>query len=230
MLDGVAKFLGKLWIYPDWSPTFYALIFIPGFAAYWLTIAESYLAAKTLLDYAHKGTRSITKSYRFERAFYSVIGILGVLFAVGAILLLLSDYVGQPLSLFTPENVYSSAISFRVAFSEILLLFLGTWFIFEWIEFSRKKTSLLKDIVHQYYTPLLAIIIGSFVNSIFMEAQNIPSGLWRYTNWPLEYLAIFGVPIIALLVWPLHYVTFLSLFRATTDKESNLIWQADRIP
>src|SRR3989338_181341 len=229
LLDGVAKFLGKLWIYPDWSPSFYALIFIPGFAAYWLVICESYLALKSLIDFCMRGKKRIGTSYKLEKTFFKLLGIIGIILSSVAIILLYIDFKRQSLPFFLPENVYSEAPSFHVAFLEILLLFLGAWLLLEWIEFYRRKTSLLKDIMHHYYTPLIAIAAGSFITSVFMEAQNIPVGLWRYTNWPLSEISVFGVPVLTFIIWPLHYIAFLSLFRALTDKESQAIWRADTI-
>jgi len=229
LLDGVAKFLGKLWIYPDWTPIFYAAIFIPGFAAYWLAICESYLAVKVLLDKITPGKRRVGKLHRYERWFYSTLGMCGVIFSLLATLLLLIDFFQQSLPLFVPDDVRVSAPSFQVAFTEVMLLFLGIWFFLEWLEYYRKKTSLIKDIVHHYYTPLIAIVLGSMITSVFMELQNVPAGLWRYTNWPLSDFAVLDMPILIFIIWPLHYITFLSLFRAMTNKESAMIWQSDRI-
>ncbi|NUR28623.1 MAG: hypothetical protein HOV83_22755, partial [Catenulispora sp.] len=50
VLELTAQWLGRLWFYPYWTPWFYGLIVLPGFAFYWLSIVESYLAAKAVLD------------------------------------------------------------------------------------------------------------------------------------------------------------------------------------
>jgi hypothetical protein len=46
LLDGFAQWLGKLWIYPFWNIWIYASTFLLGFCAYWLLLAETYLAVK----------------------------------------------------------------------------------------------------------------------------------------------------------------------------------------
>jgi hypothetical protein len=62
-----------------------------------------------------------------------------------------------------------------------------------------------------------------------MESQNIPVGLWVYTNWPLPGANILGLPLLIFLCWPLHYIAFLSLFRALSDRESRELWRGDLI-
>lgn len=49
LLDGIAQWLGKLWIYPYWNEAVYVGTFVIGFCAYWLATAESYLAVKAIL-------------------------------------------------------------------------------------------------------------------------------------------------------------------------------------
>lgn len=228
-IEGVGLVLGKLWIFPYHSPSTYLIAFIPTFAVYWLTVCESYLAAKTLIDYAIRGRRRITKMHPYEPGMYKIFGILGALFTILSLALMISDFSKQPLPLFTPQNLYSMSPAYQAAFSEILLLLLGLWLLLEWVEYHRKKTSLIKDIVHHYYTPIIAIIFGASVNALLMESQNLPSDIWVYTNWPLSSITFLGLPLTMFMMWILHYIPFLSLFRAVTDKESSAIWQADDI-
>lgn len=230
LLDGAGKFLAKLWVYPSWSSSFYLFIFIPGFAAYWLAITESYLATKAVLDYLEKGVRTLHRPYHYEPFLYRGLGVLGAgLISVGAGLIV-NDFARQPLPLVLPDSVSIFGAAFAISFWHLMLLALGVWFLLEFLEFYRKRTSLLRDIIHGYWTPLAAIVLGAAVLALLMEAQNIPAGLWRYTNWPLDGYQFLGIPaIIFLVAWPLHYILFLSLFRVLTGKESDQVWKGDVI-
>ena len=123
----------------------------------------------------------------------------------------------------------SNRINYKVNFIYVVTIFLGTWFVLESIEYFRKKTSLLKDIFHRYFNHLASILIASFILAIIMETENIPLGFWIYTNWPFENIRLLHLPIMMLVAWPLHYVAFLSLFRAFTEKQSDEILRGDLI-
>ena len=229
LLDGIAKWLGKLWIYPYWDFYTYLFLFIPGFAIYWLMIVESYLATKAIIDYFHDGKQIVGKSFGFEKYLYKILGIAGIAFTFISIIFIAKNWlqVGGYIADF--RDVSSITENFKINFSYIMLLFFGLWFMFEFIEYSRKKTSLIKDIAHHYFSPLVSILIGSFLLAIIMETQNAPLGYWIYTNWPLQDSHLFGLPIFMYFAWPLHYILFLSLFRAFTQKESDEIWRGDFI-
>jgi hypothetical protein len=104
------------------------------------------------------------------------------------------------------------------------LVFLGFWFILEAVEYFRKESSLLSDLLRGYVNPLIAIIVASFTLAIVMETQNDINHFWLYTNWPLadfKFLNLYGLMLLA---WPLHYIFFLSLFRALSKTESKKIF------
>lgn len=128
ILEGIYKFLLNLWIYPDWSLEFYAIVFIPGFAFYWLTLTESYLAA-----------RAVTR--RFLRNGFAI--------------------------------------------------------------------------------PLVAVLLGSAIASIVIEAQNIPTQLWTYTNWPSLFGQAYGIPVFVFFIWPTQYALFLLLYKLLSRKLQN---------
>jgi hypothetical protein len=229
LLDGVAKFLGGLWVYPDWSNLYYLLIFIPGFAVYWVVVTESYLATKTILDYFKRGVTVIGRSYAYEPHLFSCFGILGIGLVIFAGLSILGDFTHQSLPLVRDDSIRVISAVFSINFRDVLLLFLGSWLVLEFLEFFRKRASLIRDILHGYYVPLIAIVLGSTALSFLMELQNSPGGIWRYTNWPLMSYTFLGLPVVVWLVWPLQYITFLSLFRVFTTKESNEIWRGDTV-
>lgn len=229
LLDGVVKALGKLWIYPDWSFIFYLFIFIPGFAVYWLTLAESYLAVKTVLDYFRKGKSNMNRYFAYEGFFFLVLLLLGVGFLLYVVFHVYFNFLQQTKPFFDALYVSDHSGLFAIAFVDVLLIFFGTWFIFEFIEYRLKKSSLIHDLLHGYYNPLVAVFASSWIVAVFMEGQNIPAQLWGYTNWPLSEIAIFGIPILVFVTWPIHYISFLSLFRIITDKQSEEVWSGDHL-
>ncbi|KKT35247.1 MAG: hypothetical protein UW24_C0012G0052 [Parcubacteria group bacterium GW2011_GWA2_44_12] len=223
ILEGVAQWLGKLWVYPYFNIYSYSIFFILGFGLYWLMIAESYLATKAIFDYLRRGKNIVRNYYWFEPPFYKFIGVLGAVLIFLSVFFMLRDYVPNGGYVFDISN----PINYKVNFIYVITIFLGTWFVLESIEYFRKKTSLLKDIFHHYFNPLISILITSFVLAIIMETENIPHGFWIYTNWPFENIQLLNLPVTMFIAWPLHYVTFLSLFRAFTEKESDEIWRGD---
>jgi hypothetical protein len=228
MLDGTSQWLGKLWFYPILTNVTYPFVFVFGFALYWLMVIESYLAVKALLDWAFKGRRTVRTYYGFERPLYTSLGALGVILIPIAAALMMNDYARE-------HGGYvfelTKAVDYKVNFGYILLMFFGTWFLFEAIEYFRKETSLLRDIFHHYFTPLLAVVLASFGTALLMETQNLfaGSGAWVYVNWPLQETTLLGLPVVMFLFWPVHYIFFLSLWRAFSDKESDEVWKGDLI-
>lgn len=225
VLEGVAQWLGKLWIYPYFNPYFYFIFFIFGFGLYWLMIAESYLATKAVVDLLKKGKQIIRGTFRFEKGLYKILGIIGIVLIPMSMFLIFNGYLNQGGYIFD----ISTKVDYKVNFVNVIMMFLGAWFVLEYIEYRRKKTSLLKDIIHDYSSPLISILIASFLLAIIMELENIPHAYWVYTNWPMEQIRFLNLPITMFLAWPLHYIAFLSLFRAFTGKESDEIWKGDLI-
>lgn len=194
-------------------------------------IGESYLATKAIIDLLHKGTKRVTAYFKFEPTLYKALGASGALLVLFSAWFIFSDYIAaQGQALITSQDLGMKTVSCKFNFFYGFPLFLGLWFIFEFIEYTRKKTSLLKDIIHHYPGPLVSILIGSILVAILMESQNAFHGLWIYVNVPLERFQFFGISPFVLLGWPVHYVAFLSLFRAFTGKQSEEIWRGDRIP
>ncbi|MDD4990118.1 MAG: hypothetical protein PHW31_02300 [Candidatus Pacebacteria bacterium] len=223
-LDGIAQWLGKLWFYPYYSLFIYSISFVGGFALYWLVIAESYLAVKLIINFLRKGKKTVTKYFKFEAVFFKAIGIIGAFLIPLAVFLILREYTIQGGYIFS-----ISPIIYKANFWYIMLSFFGIWFLLEFAEYAQRKTSLLKNIFHRNFIPLLSIVIASFALSITMEAQNIIHGYWVYLNWPIENIKLLGLPLFMILAWPFHYIAFLSLFRAATGAMSDEIWSGDKI-
>lgn len=215
MLEGGASWLGGLWFYPGVGVTRYAMIFIPGGAFYLLMIAESYLATKALIDLFRRGRKVVRDSYASDGKLYEDLGLIGLLLSVAGLALMAVDSQSQA--------------DHHVHFRYILTLFFGVWFILEFLQYYQKKTSLLRDLLHQYPSPLLAIFVASILLGVTVETLNGAHLAWSYTNWPFPFLRIMGTPIVVLIAWVMHYIIFLSLFRALTKQESDEVWRGDVI-
>ncbi len=66
------------------------------------------------------------------------------------------------------------------------------------------------------WVPLCAIVTAGWTTGFFMETANAAHHFWVYTNWPLPHMTVCRVPLIVLMLWPIQYVVFLSIFGAFT--------------
>jgi len=186
-----------------------------------LMIAECYLATKAIIDKFSPHHTVSSKNYRFEPALYQALGIVGLISFCFGVSLLLADY----------HHSYSFDVNLpfihAVTFAGVLLFACGVWWCSEYVEFRRHKTSLLHDLLHGYWNPLVAILVATAVVGVSMELINLRHEYWIYANWPLQDFHVLGLPVIMIAVaWPIHFVMFLSLFRAITAKDSAEVWHA----
>ena len=226
LLEGIINWVGKLWIYPYFDFKLHIIVGTMGLIIYWLTIIESYFAAKSVLDHYSKRTKGKNKLKLSsnEKIFFNLLGILGVIILIGTTIFLIQDFNSQDAQFSKFEDVSSKTDSYIFGFWGVLAYFFGLWFILEYIEYKEKKLSLLKDIFHKYPNPLFAIILGSLVLAFVMETTNLFHLFWEYTHLPWESVTFLGVPIMVYISWPLHYIIFLSLWRVCASKESAKIW------
>jgi hypothetical protein len=229
ILEVVAHWMGKLWIYPYGNFILYAIFIVPLFIFYWLSIGESYLAIKAIIDYFHKGKIIVSKPFRRERVFFIFIGVVGIILIFLSAFLIYTDYSAQTAAFVVTEDINQQTSSYIVNFGHIMLIFFGLWFSLEFLEHLLKKPSLLKSTIHRNFIPAVAIIVSSFLFAVAMEYQNIFHELWQYFNFPLEGVTILGLPLTLYVAWILHYIFFLSLFRLMTDRESEEIWKGDLV-
>lgn len=222
ILDGFGHWLGHLWIDPYFSSIAYLFIFIPGFAAYFLMIAESYLGIKAIVDRLIKPHKTARRYFKFEPQFYRRLGLVGVILLGISVATVVERWRNEGNALFT-LNATAGA---RTPFIIFVLFFLGVWFVSEYIEYHRRETSLLKDIFHHYWNPVIAILLATVAGQI-QELINRTHNYWQYVNWPLASHQVAGLPVAMIVIgWPLHFVMFLSLFRAITAKDSKDVWRA----
>ena len=229
VLDGIMKYAGKLWIYPHWRTIDYATMILPAFTLYWLAIAESYLGLKTLVDYFTKGRHVIYKPLKIEKYLYPVLCAAGIIMIFWSVFIISEDYRGQVMPYFTTTEVFDISGSYAPPARVVIFIFTGLWFILEYIEYRRKRGSLIEDIVHQYFAPLIAIFLGVVVTGSIVEFHNIPVEGWIFTNMPYPEINFLGLPASVFLFWLLHYLVFLSLFRIIVKRETLEIWRGDLI-
>lgn len=228
ILEFFATYLGGLWVYPFYSLSKYFLVafLAGGFGWYFLCILISYEAFKSILDKLLPGKRFVTKDYKYEKWFYKILLILGVcgfaVFLFGVVM-----NAGE-LERFVLDVSHVKVP--YISFWDIMLVFVSSFFVLEFIEYKKHRTSFLKDTLHGYLNPLLAIILCSVILGLYMETQNVPIGVWYYTNWPLQDFTIYHIPVVVYLIgWPAHYIFFLSFYRAFGDRRSSVIFSGDKV-
>lgn len=205
LLDGAGQWLGKLWIYPYWNEAVYGATFVVGYCFYWLAIAESYLVVLAILRRRRLLPPITPKSY--EPALFRMIGGVGIVVTIAAVMLILMDYSKAGGYVFEIRRRFPV----KIHFGYFLAAFIGVWMILEWIQVRLGKLSLIRTLLHGRFAPLVAILIASLVCSLFWETVNASHHFWKYTNWPIADWQLLHVPIVIFLTWPVQYVVFLSL-------------------
>ncbi|MBI2356769.1 hypothetical protein HYV12_01835 [Candidatus Dojkabacteria bacterium] len=225
LLDSLANYFGGMWYYPHWSSGLYLALFSVGFTVYFSSILFSYLAIKSCLDRWSEGRELVTKSYSFEKSLYRILFLLGisaiayVVYRIFYTTSFFRDFVFEISKYKAPYlNIY-----------DMFVAFFGVWFLFEYLSFKKGQNNFIKDLLHGYMNPLYAIIFAATILALYMEIQNLPIGLWIYSNMPLDSLKIVNLPILLFVGWPLHYIAFLAIYRYFGEPLSNGIWKGDVI-
>ncbi len=149
-------------------------------------------------------------------------GIFCLSFFAGAALYVTDFFRNYYYTINTPKLAY-------LGWQYWILAFFGAFFCLEYIEYKKKRTSLLKDTLHGYYNPLLAILTVSVFLAITNEIQNTNVYLWKYANYPWPNLAFFNVPAFIVLAWPLHFIIFLECWRAFGTNTSRVIYENEKL-
>jgi hypothetical protein len=217
-LELTAQWLGKLWIYPYWATWFYLLVVLPGFTFYWLSIVESYLAVKAVLDHRWNG-------HCVQRQAF-VVPHKGVVVGF-AFLALSAGLFGQ----WYAEHGWAFAVVRPVStappFFYVLLAFVGGWLVAEWVLARRRSGSLLASVLSGYWAPAVAVLASSASLSLLMETQNTIHHYWRYLHFPGPDVPLTGVRATVFATWPLHCVVFLMLAGVLTPELAQVFWRKD---
>jgi len=214
-LELVGQWLGKLWVYPYWTTWFYALVVVPGFAFYCVSIVESYLAVKAVLDAHCKGSSGVVRAFPVQRK-----GFLGFALLAGAAWLFGRWYA---------EHGWTFAVVRPVPqappFFYLLLAFVGGWLVAEWLLWWRRSPSLVSSVLSGYWVPVVAVLVSSVVLSCVMETQNMLHEYWRYIHFPGPEVPPSRVPVSVFATWPLQYAVFLLTASVLTPALAPMFWQ-----
>jgi hypothetical protein len=198
-LEIIGQWLGRLWNYPYWTPWFYFLTLVPGFTFYWLSIVESYLAAKAVLDAAAR-SRPVQRSVR--------------LWPVGAAALA----VALALSIrWYAQRGFAFDVTGRAPtappFGNAVLAVAGVALL---------SGALVTAAVRRYWVPFAAIVLAAAVVSVMMELPNVHR-YWAYAHFPGPAVPG-GLPLAMFLAWPLQYVVFLAVPSAILPGLAAVFW------
>ncbi len=220
--------LGGFWYFPYWSTSDYIVFgyLLGGWVFYLLFLVVTYEAVKLIIDkYFTPGTKRVYKYYSFEPTLYKglfVVGCIGMLYVAIAALYNTRLFTHFTYNITTLKTPY-------ITYQYWLLAFVSLMCICEYVEYTKKRTSLLKDTFHGYLTPLISILVIGLFCAVSNEFQNLGVFLWRYGNYPLEGFTVLGIPLFVVLTWPLQYVGILSFWRAFGSNLSSLVFAGDEI-
>lgn len=205
LFDIYGLWIAKIWVYPEVS-TSLLLFYWPFWGLVGLIVYLNYILFKIILrrQLGYRKKKEIVRSR--EKLLFNFFGLVGASgLSAGTVILLLRWQTPVPIWL-----LFSIGIS--------------AWFLFEFIEYERHETSLIKDILQGDWIPILAILGGSAVTSLIWEILNLPLQNWQYINWPYPNLNIADIPLMVFLTWPFIYILFLSFYRAVYKKETKTLW------
>jgi hypothetical protein len=216
-MEIIGQWLGKLWVYPYWTSWFYALLLVPGFAFYWLSIAESYLAVKAVLDILIR-RRSCSRGTARSAA---TLGLAGGLSLLASFVLFFHWYAVHGGFAFTITTAARSAppVTYTV------LAFTGLVLAAQWVLDRQRRPSPLADAVNGYWTPFIAVLCASVILSVVMETQNTAHHYWLYTHFPAPGMVSGGVPLSVFAAWPLQYLIFLLIPSLIRPELADIFWR-----
>ena len=201
IFDFFGAYIANLWEYPikiNEQIILYAKGVLFGYGIPILMYYSIYRVILTLLT-KKLGTFGIKlTTHKKEAKIFKLLGILGI------IMFLIPIFA---ITFFPFENPIIRGLLFSFTL-------IGLWLILEFIEYFERERSLLKDIFHGYWNPILTIIIGAVLTGFVWEFLNLLRPVWTYKNYPLSELNIFGVPIVILIGWIFLFIVYLSFYRA----------------
>lgn len=224
LIEEIPARLGKIWYYPQWDFLGYVVFLGLGFGFYFFYLIETYLGFKAILLHFFKKHQRKEENFKKLKKIFLIEGFVGAVgIGAGVTYLILKTISDGTLQTFfdTNKNIITSESLWIPTVAILFFLFL----FLEYLEYERHEKSLTYDLVKGNFVPLISIIIAAFISGVIYEGFVVPSGLWKYTNFPLEENFILGVPIIIILLWPFQYFPLLALYRVLFKKETEQIWK-----
>jgi hypothetical protein len=204
ILDGIGSFILKLWYYPVFSVIVYIIIAPFAFVAYMLLLFLLYeFIRDSILKFIKLNLGKLRGDiYRMVMKVEILLGVIGYIFIT---------------YLLSTERAPSNG------FYILLLIFVCTFLIFEFIGFKQNKRTLTYDLLSGNLLPIIFILIANILAITFIEIANAPFQVWHFANWPFDDVRLFNLPISALLLWPLQFPMFLSMLRSIFPSRE-IVW------
>ena len=225
VMDIFVQLLAKMWVFHKIPQWFYITFLFFGFVFYFQIVAESYFATKSILDRLLKRPKIRSINHKKWEKILRVVFIVSLLIIILSIVYYFMLYYlkGGFFQNFGRATKFNSSIFVPIAIS------FAAWGIAEFVAFAKKKNSLLKNCLRGYWRPLWVILLSCLWLGIMMELWNVPVQYWIYANVPFLDIRFLGIPIIILLLWPFHYIPFLSWYNVFAPKVPEDPWEIDRI-
>lgn len=220
-LEFYFDWIGKYWYYPKADTTFYLLI-LSAFPFYFMYILETYLGSKAMFEHFFV-KRKRRLDFSGLKKFFISIGLIGTIgLSVSTTLILLQLPYSTLNGFFSVNRELPVSPSL---FWYMTLTSFSLWLLLEFLEYERHETSLLLETIRGKPWPLLSTLIAGWIAGTIYEGFNVPIEIWRYANVPFMNLMLFGIPLAVLIVWPVQYLAFISMYRLLFKKETEKIWE-----
>lgn len=212
---------GGLWYFPHWSAAEYYVLgyLLLGWVFYFYFLTVCYIAFKLALDMLIPQRKLVSKYYAFERRRYKALGVVGGWIAIMVITVGLQDsrwLTNFHVEVNRPQTPYLYWYWWLIAvFAWVILC--------EFMEYHRRRSSLLKDTLHGYFTPIIAVLLCGITLAITNEFQNLPINLWHYANFPWVSFTIYKIPLFIIVCWPIQILAFIEFWRTYGDKKASNI-------
>lgn len=209
---------GGLWYFPHWTATEYYVLgyILLGWAFYFLFLTVCYQAFKLVLDIILPQSKPVKAYYRFERKSYKTLGVIGGWVAIMVITVAMQDS-----RWLTNFHVSVNSVQKPYLYWYWWLIAVSAWIVLcEFIEYHRRRSSLLKDTVHGYLNPLLAVFLCGITLAVTNEYQNLPINLWHYANFPWTMYTVMKIPLFVVLSWPIQIAAFVEFWRAFGEQKA----------
>lgn len=225
ILESYLHWLGKFWYFPYWDLPFYLIIFIPGFAFYFLYLTETYLGVKAVFEHFFLKWRVKKESFAGLKKIFVSLGLIGGIgLGFSTVYIALHTFISGNFQEFFSVNVVPQ-IDYKPLVIPMFIVGFSLWFLLEYLEYERHETSILYEMLKGNFWPLISVLVAAWLSAVLYEVFNMPSGVWRYTNIPLTNITFFQIPLIVYIAWPFHYIILFSLYRVLFKKETEEIWK-----
>ena len=218
------EFLGswtvRYWYYnPAFTPLAYVIVAPVAFIAYSILILSCYELLKKKFNKPSFGrdSNSLKTRLNLVHSVLFIVGLIGLTFSILEILRLaqIQNFNFFDFNKFNPTDV-AWWLPFVCPYSLFVVL--------EYFGYKQGKETLIKDLLKGNYFPILLIFISSLILVILVEYSNVPFKIWEFSNWPLNDIKLWTLPITAILTWQSQFYVFFSMLRIFTKPSEIDLW------